>query len=69
MIFWPFLGSLYHFRSSALTWGASYMLATLLAGRGALLNPALTLATLVTRQVLYSCHCSSIPDLDQWVTG
>ena len=38
----------------ALTWGTSYSLATLLAGPGALLNPALTLATLLTRQVLSS---------------
>ena len=42
---------------SSLTLGASFTLATMLAGPGALLNPALTTATLVTRQMrLYSMY-------------
>ena len=35
----------------AVSWGATYTLATLLAGQGSVLNPALSLAMVAARQV------------------
>ena len=41
-----------HFLSKAVTWGVSYALSSLLAGPHAVLNPALSLAMVASRQVI-----------------
>ena len=41
-----------HFHSKAISWGVSYALSSLLAGPQAVLNPALSLAMVASRQVI-----------------